>query len=62
MWLLYNGGLKMEDIQWIFSGIGTAIITFILGFFIGRNKTTKQAQKAGNDSNQVQIGEINNGR
>ncbi len=58
--------------EWIFSGIGTAIITFIVGLIaggtagykIGINKktTTKQNQKAGDNSSQMQIGRDNNGR
>jgi Na+/glutamate symporter len=58
--------------EWIFSGIGTAIITFIVGIIaggtvgykIGINKktTTKQKQKAGKNSSQIQIGRDYNGR
>ena len=61
----------MENIKWIFDGIGTAIITFIFGLFVGgttgykiaiRKKTIKQTQKAGDNSNQIQIGEIKHDR
>lgn len=58
--------------EWIFSGIGTAVITFIVGLIaggsagykIGVNKktTTKQKQKAGDNSSQMQIGRDNNDR
>lgn len=57
--------------DWIFSGIGTEIISAIIGIIIGgfggyklgvRNRI-KQVQKAGNGANQKQIGSIvnNNG-
>ena len=57
--------------EWIFDGIGTAIITLIIGFLtggtigykIGINKNTvKQNQKAGNNSSQTQIGRDLNGK
>lgn len=51
--------------EWIFEGIGTAIITLILGLLTGgaigyriginKNKVT-QNQKAGDNSSQTQIG------
>ena len=58
--------------EWIFDGIGTAIVTFILGLLVGGstgykiaiNKKSikqKQKQKAGNNSRQIQIGEVNDG-
>jgi len=60
----------MCDTKWIFDGVGTAVITFLLGSFTGGaigykiaiKKTIKQSQKAGDNSNQVQIGEIKNGK
>ena len=60
----------MENTKWIFDGIGTSIITLILGLFIGGTagyriaikKTIKQTQRAGNNSTQTQIGEIKNDR
>ena len=60
----------MDNIKWIFDGIGTAIITFVLGLFLGGavcykiaiRKAVKQMQKAGDNSSQTQIGEIQNGR
>ena len=59
----------MNDVQWIFDGIGTAIISAIIGLlaggFVGYRigvKKTKitQKQKADDGANQIQIG-INNG-
>ena len=56
--------------EWIFDGIGTAIVTFILGLLVGgstgykiaiNKKPIKQKQKAGNNSRQIQIGEVNDG-
>ena len=53
--------------DWIFSGIGTAIVTFVLGLIFGggvgyriainKNKI-KQSQKAGKQSSQTQIGSV----
>jgi hypothetical protein len=57
--------------EWIFDGIGTAIITLIVGLLsggaagyrIGINKNSaKQKQKAGNNSSQIQIGRDYNGK
>lgn len=57
--------------EWIFDGIGTAIITLIgglltggaVGYKIGINKNTvKQKQKAGDNSSQIQIGRDSNGK
>lgn len=58
--------------EWIFSGIGTAIITFIVGIIAGgtvgykigiiKKTITRQKQKAGDNSSQIQIGRDNNGR
>lgn len=54
--------------EWIFSGIGTEIISGIIGLIIGgvsgykigvRNKI-KQVQKAGNNSNLSQTGSVVN--
>jgi len=60
----------MDNIKWIFDGIGTAIITFVLGLLVGGTagykiaikKTIKQRQKAGDNSSQSQIGEIKHGK
>lgn len=59
----------MENINWIFEGIGTEIISLLIGLLfggvagykIGIHNKTKQSQKAGNNSNQTQIGSINYG-
>ncbi|MFD0836143.1 hypothetical protein ACFQ0I_10230 [Mariniflexile aquimaris] len=57
--------------EWIFDGIGTAIITLILGLLtggavgykIGINKNTvNQKQKSGDNSSQTQIGRDYNGK
>lgn len=57
--------------EWIFEGIGTAIVILIVGFLtggavgyrIGINKNTvKQKQKAGDKSSQMQIGRDFNGK
>lgn len=58
----------MQYISWIFDGIGTAVVTFILGLFVGGTvvykisirKNINQTQKAGDNSNLSQIGEIKN--
>lgn len=55
--------------EWIFSGIGTAVLSGIAGLIIGGftgyqigvNNTIKQKQKAKENANQQQIGQINNG-
>ena len=50
--------------DWIFSGIGTAIVSFLLGgavgYQIGVSSKNKQSQKAGDNSTQIQIGNTNN--
>lgn len=58
----------MENLKWIFEGIGTLIIgTFIggaVGYKIGVKNKIKQTQKAGDNSTQSQVGSntvINNG-
>ena len=57
--------------EWIFDGIGTAIITLIVGLLTGgavgykigiNNNTVKQKQKAGDNSSQIQIGRDSNGK
>ena len=59
----------MNDLQWIFDGLGSAIISGILGLIFGgfvgfrigvKKGTIKQKQVAGNDASQIQIG-INDG-
>ena len=53
--------------EWIFSGIGTqilsAVVSFIIGAFTGyrvgvRKSSLMQIQKAGNNSTQSQVGKI----
>ena len=60
----------MEILQWLFEGVGSAVISAILGLIIGGAagyrigiKKTKinQKQKAGDKSSQIQIG-ISDGR
>ncbi len=58
--------------DWIFSGLGTAILTLIVGFLtggavgykVGINKKTKikQKQKAKDNATQIQIGKNYNGK
>lgn len=60
----------MENFNWIFDGIGTAIIAFILGAITGgsitykivirKQKVIKQKQKARNNAKLTQIG-VKNG-
>ena len=59
----------MENISWIFDGFGTEILSLIaglisggaIGYKIGVHNRVKQSQKAGDNSNQTQIGSINYG-
>lgn len=57
--------MAMNDISWIFDGIGTAIISGLVGLLLGGTvgykigvKKTKirQSQRAGKNSSQIQIG------
>ena len=53
--------------EWVFDGIGTAIVSTFLGIIIGGiggysigvRKTNKMKQMARDNTNQTQIGEIN---
>jgi len=62
--------MSIQNISWIFDGIGTAAVTFLLGLSVGGTagykiaikKNIKQTQKAGDNSSQSQIGEIKNAR
>lgn len=55
--------------EWIFDGIGTAIVSGLIGliigggtgYYIGVNNNITQKQKAGDNAQQVQIGQIKNG-
>lgn len=60
----------MEKFKWIFDGIGTEIISLVIGSILGGGigykigihvniKSIKQNQKAGNNSSQTQLGEKN---
>ena len=56
-----------ESIKWIFDGIGTAIVSSIIGLVVGGfigycvciRVSSKQKQRAGDNSNQEQIVTIN---
>ena len=57
--------------EWIFDGIGTELVSALIGLLVGgvagygigvvctKNKI-KQKQKAGDNANQIQIGQVNN--
>jgi hypothetical protein len=57
----------MEGLEWIFDGIGTELISLVIGavfggaagYKIGSKNKIKQSQKAGDNSKQVQIGSVN---
>jgi hypothetical protein len=57
----------MEGLEWIFDGIGTELISLVIGaafggaagYKIGSKNKIKQNQKAGDNSKQVQIGSVN---
>ncbi|MDR2099527.1 MAG: hypothetical protein LBP40_01700 [Campylobacteraceae bacterium] len=57
--------------EWIFEGLGTALITLIIGLFTGgtigyrigiKKSKVIQKQKAKNDAKQIQIGKDFHGR
>jgi hypothetical protein len=53
----------MNSMQWIFSGIGTAFIVFLLGLGatrVIRRRAVKQRQKAGDNASQIQSGRDTN--
>lgn len=58
----------MEAVEWIFSGIGTSILSGIVGLIIGGgigyrigiHNSINQKQKAGDNSKQSQTGQIIN--
>jgi hypothetical protein len=60
----------MESLSWLFEGLGTEILSFLLGlssgsivgYKISKIVKVKQTQKGGDNSEQVQIGNINNGK
>ena len=54
----------MENMKWIFDGIGSTIVSFILGLIFGSvggitiYKTIRQKQSAKNNANQTQVGSV----
>ncbi|MCF2649679.1 hypothetical protein [Niallia circulans] len=50
----------IENKEWLFSGVGLTIISFIVGFFIKKKnselKTHQQVIKSGSDSTNIQGG------
>lgn len=50
-----------NNYQWLFGGIGVAIIGWIVHIFFKKDggMNIKQKQKAGDNSNNTQIGQIN---
>ncbi|WP_440878920.1 hypothetical protein [Vibrio natriegens] len=50
-WLL---SLTKEDTTWIFSGIGTTVITLVVGVFIHKKGKTSMTQKSGKNSTNYQ--------
>lgn len=55
----------MSDISWIFDGIGTAVISGLVGLLLGgaagykigvKKTKVRQSQGAGKNSSQIQIG------
>ena len=57
----------MEYLEWIFDGIGTELISLIIGavlggtagYKIGSKNKIKQKQNARDNSKQIQIGSVN---
>ena len=57
----------MELFEWIFDGIGTELISLLIGavfggtagYRIGSKNKIKQKQKAGDNAKQIQIGSVN---
>ncbi len=55
--------------SWLFEGLGTEIVSVVIGLIaggiggyrVGIKKNIKQIQKAGDNTNQLQIGEIHHG-
>lgn len=45
-----------DNMQWVFSGIGIAVIGFIGWIFKRNNSTIKQNQVSGNKSTNIQVG------
>lgn len=62
--------ISMSNISWIFDGIGTAIVSGLVGLLLGgaagykigvKKTKIRQSQRAGKNSSQIQVG-INNGK
>lgn len=45
-----------ENYEWIFSGIGSGLLFWILGNRHGYNKAIRQTMKVGNGSTAIQVG------
>lgn len=43
--------------EWIFSGIGVAIISIVIHLLFKRYQSKKQIQKSGNNSINIQVGD-----
>lgn len=57
--------------EWMFEGIGTEIVSLLIGLVAGgtvgykfgiNNNSSKQKQRAGDNSTQIQIGRDSNGK
>lgn len=49
-----------QNYEWVFGGIGVAAIAGLIGFFQKKTSVSiKQKQKAGDNSTNLQIGQIN---
>lgn len=46
----------IENINWIFSGIGVTVVLGIIGFFTKRNKGKQQIINSGKNSTNIQGG------
>ena len=45
-----------SNYEWIFSGVGSGLIFWFLGYKKGYSKAVKQKMKVGNNSTAVQVG------
>lgn len=43
--------------EWLFSGIGVAVIVALISLFVKHPRSKKQIQKSGNDSVNIQVGD-----
>lgn len=46
----------IENKEWIFSGIGIVLASFILKLFVGSKAKIDQNQTSGNNSTNIQVG------